>query len=87
MPEPIPVVVLGRLAVSHSHKGHGLGRALFRDSAKRVLHAADAIGIRGILVHAISQDAKASYLALGFEPSPLEPMTLMVTLAELRGSV
>ena len=87
MPEPIPVVVLGRLAVSQSHKGHGLGRALFRDSAKRVLHAADTIGIRGILVHAISEDAKAFYLALGFEPSPLEPMTLMVTLADLRGAV
>ena len=87
MPEPIPVVVLGRLAVSHSHKGHGLGRALFRDGAKRVLHAADSIGIRGILVHAISEDAKAFYLALGFESSPLEPMTLMVALADLRGSV
>jgi len=87
MPEPIPVVVLGRLAVSHSHKGQGLGRALFRDSAKRVLHAADSIGIRGILVHAISEDAKAFYIALGFEPSPLEPMTLMVTLADLRGTL
>ena len=87
MPEPIPVVVLGRLAVNGDHKGQGLGRALFRDSAKRVLHAADSIGIRGILVHAISEDAKAFYLALGFEPSPLEPMTLMVTLADLRGAV
>jgi predicted N-acetyltransferase YhbS len=84
MPEPIPVVVLGRLAIAHSHKRRGLGRALFRDSAKRVLHAADSIGIRGILVHAISEDAKAFYLALGFETSPLEPMTLMVTLADLR---
>ncbi len=89
MPEPIPVVVLGRLAVDHCHKGQGqgLGRALFRDGAKRVLHAADSIGIRGILVHAISEDAKAFYLALGFETSPLDPMTLMVTLADLRRAV
>ena len=87
MPEPIPVVVLGRLAVDHGHKGQGLGRALFRDGAKRVLHAADSIGIRGILVHAISEDAKAFYLALGFETSPLDPMTLMVTLADLRRAV
>lgn len=87
MPEPIPVVVLGRLAVDHRHKGHGLGRALFRDGAKRVLHAADSIGIRGILVHAISDDARAFYIALGFEPSPLEPMTLMVTLSALRSNV
>jgi predicted N-acetyltransferase YhbS len=87
MPEPIPIVVLGRLAVDHTHKGRGLGRALFRDSAKRVLHAADSIGIRGILVHAISQDAKAFYIALGFAPSPLEAMTLMVTLADLRAAL
>jgi predicted N-acetyltransferase YhbS len=87
MPEPIPVVVLGRLAVDQTHKGRGLGRALFRDSAKRVLHAANSIGIRGILVHAISPDAKDFYIALGFEPSPLEPMTWMVTLADLRAAL
>jgi predicted N-acetyltransferase YhbS len=87
MPEPIPVVVLGRLAVNHNHQGHGLGRALFRDSAKRVLHAAESIGIRGILVHAISEDAKVFYVALGFEPSPLESMTLMITLADLRAAI
>jgi predicted N-acetyltransferase YhbS len=87
MPEPIPVVILGRLAVDCVYQGRGLGRALFRDGALRILHAADAIGIRGILVHAISDEARAFYLALGFEPSPLEPMTLMVTLADVRGSV
>ncbi len=63
-----------------------MGRALFRDGAMRVANAADAIGIRAILVHAISEDAKAFYLALGFEPSPIEPLTLMVGLADLRKS-
>ncbi len=87
MPEPIPVVILARLAVGRAHRGRGLGRALFRDAAKRVVHAADTIGIRGILVHAISDEARAFYLALGFEPSPLEPMTLMVTLADVRRSL
>jgi GNAT superfamily N-acetyltransferase len=87
MPDPIPVVLLGRLAVDHSHQGLGVGRGLFRDAAKRVINAADAIGIRGILVHAISDQAKAFYLALGLEPSHLEPMTLMATLADLRGAL
>lgn len=87
MPEPIPIVLLGRLAVDVRHAGQGLGRAMFRDGAKRVLNAAGSIGIRGILVHAISEDAKAFYLALGFEPSPLEPMTLMVTPADLRSAL
>jgi GNAT superfamily N-acetyltransferase len=84
MPDPIPVVVLGRLAIDRSQQGKGLGRALFRDCALRVAHAADTIGIRGIVVHAISEEAKAFYMALGFDPSPVEPMTLMVTLGDIR---
>ena len=84
MPDPIPVAVLGRLAIDRAQQGRGLGRALFRDCALRVAHAADTIGIRGIVVHAISDQAKAFYQALGFDPSPREPMTLMVTLADIR---
>jgi GNAT superfamily N-acetyltransferase len=84
MPDPIPVAVLGRLAIDHAQQGRGLGRALFRDCALRVAHAADTIGIRGIVVHAISEQAKAFYQALGFDPSPAEPMTLMVTLGDIR---
>jgi GNAT superfamily N-acetyltransferase len=84
MPNPIPVALLGRMAVDRSYQGKGLGRAMFRDGAKRIIHAADTLGIRGLIAHAISEEAKAFYLALGFEPSPLEPMTLMVTLADLR---
>lgn len=87
MPEPIPVAVLGRLAVDRGWHGQGLGRALFRDSALRVMQAAEMIGIRGMLVHAISDEAKAFYLTLGLSESPLEPMTLMATLADLRATV
>ncbi|GDX83720.1 N-acetyltransferase GCN5 [Deltaproteobacteria bacterium] len=84
MPDPIPVAVLGRLAVNHARHGQGIGRALFRDAGLRVINAADAIGIRGIVVHAISQQARGFYLALGFDESPREPMMLMVTLADIR---
>ncbi len=87
MPDPIPMVVLARLAVARSHHGQGLGRALFQDAARRVIQAADAIGIRGMIVHARSDEAKAFYLRLGLDPSPLEPMTLMVTLTNLRASL
>ena len=87
MPEPIPVAMLGRLAVDRAWQGRGVGRALFRDGATRVLHAADTLGIRGILVHAVSEQARTFYLALGFEPSPLDRMTLMVTLADVRKSL
>jgi len=84
MPDPIPVAILARLAVDGTSQGRGMGRALFRDAALRVVHAAATIGIRGIVVHAISAEAKRFYLALGFGASPREPMILMVTLADLR---
>lgn len=86
MPNPIPVIVLARLAVDRAWQGRGIGRGLFRDTARRVEHAADVIGIRGIVVHAVSEEAKNFYLALGFDPSPREPMTLMVTLSDIRAA-
>lgn len=87
MPNPIPVVALGRLAVDRSLHGQGLGRALVRDAGLRVIQAADTIGIRGIIVRALSLEAKAFYQQVGFDPSPLDPMLLMVTLADLNSSL
>src|SRR5947209_969578 len=87
MPDPIPVAVLARLAVDRSQQGRGLGRAMFRDAARRVAHAADTIGIRGIVVHAISDEARRFYVALGFDPCPDEAMTLVVTLRDVRATL
>lgn len=87
MPDPIPVVVLGRLAIDRTLQGQGIGRALFQDAAKRALYAAEAIGVRGLVVHALSDSAKAFYLSLGLDASPLDPMTLMVTVADLQAAL
>jgi GNAT superfamily N-acetyltransferase len=87
MPDPIPVVVLARLAVDRNSQGRGLGRALFRDAARRVAHAADTIGIRGIVVHAISEEARRFYIALGFDPCQPEAMTLVFTLRDVRAAL
>lgn len=83
MPDPIPVVVLARLAVDQRLQGKGMGRALVRDAALRVIEAADVIGIRGMITHAVSPEAKQFYEAMGFEPSQLDPMLLMMTLSDL----
>lgn len=87
MPEPVPVVLLGRLAIDRRHQGIGIGRALVRDAAKRVIAAASEIGVRGIVVHAISDEAREFYLALGFLPSPTHEMTLMIPIGDLRASL
>lgn len=84
MPDPIPVVVLGRLAVDRAWQGKGYGRALVRDAGLRVIQAADTIGIRGLIVQALSAEAKTFYERVGFDSSPLDPMTLMITLADLK---
>ena len=84
MPDPIPAIVVARLAVDRSLQGVGFGWSLLQDAALRALAAADAIGVRALLVHALSEDAKRFYLRFGFRESPVEPVTLMVTLDELR---
>nr|WP_283258530.1 GNAT family N-acetyltransferase [Pseudomonas sp. GX19020] len=86
MPDPIPVVVLGRLAVDLAFQSKGLGRALIRDAAYRVLQAADLIGIRGLMVHALNEGAREFYERLGFDPSPLDAMTLMISLTDLQAA-
>ncbi len=82
MPEPVPVIVIGRLAVDRNDHGKGLGRALLRDAILRIIQAARIAGVRAILVHAISEEAKRFYEQSGFYPSPINPMTLMITVAE-----
>ena len=84
MPDPIPVMLLARLAIDDSWQGRGLGRSLLRDAVLRAIQAADIVGIRALLVHAISDDAKRFYQYFGFQPSEIESMTLMATLADLR---
>ncbi|MER9891582.1 GNAT family N-acetyltransferase [Mesorhizobium sp. M0119] len=80
MPDPVPMVVLGRLAVDASWQGKGLGAALLQDAVLRTGHAATILGIRGIFVHAISAEAKAFYEHYGFSASPKNPMTLVLSL-------
>lgn len=84
MPDPVPVMVIGRLAVDQSVQGQGIGPALLRDAVLRTLQAAEIAGIRAILVHAISEDARRFYEKWGFLSSPFDPMTLMITVADAR---
>ena len=80
MPDPIPMAILGRLAVDQSWQGRGLGVALLRDAVERTQTASAILGIRGLIVHALSDEAKAFYEHHGFVPSPARPMTLVMSL-------
>jgi GNAT superfamily N-acetyltransferase len=84
---PIGVILLARLAVDRHEHGTGLGKALLVDALSRAASAADAIGARAILVHAIDDDAAAFYKKFGFEPSPLDPKQLMLLMKDLRATL
>ncbi len=87
MPDPIPVMVLGRLAVHVDWQKKGLGGNLLADAVKRTLQAAELAGIRAFVVHALSDEAKLFYERFGFQPSPTDPMDLMITLKDAQASL
>jgi N-acetylglutamate synthase-like GNAT family acetyltransferase len=87
MPDPIPVAVLGRLAVHQEWEGRGIGSGLLKDAILRTLHTAQEMGIRALLCHAIDDAAKDFYLQRGFIQSPVESLTVMLSLARLDDSL
>ena len=85
---PIPVVLLTRLGVDRSVQGRGLGAALVRDALLRVDQAADTIGVRALLIHCESAAARAFYEHLAeFEPSPTDPLHLLLLMKDLRAAL
>jgi GNAT superfamily N-acetyltransferase len=84
MPDSVPVALLGRLAVDRRWQSSGFGAGLLRDAALRVVGAAKTIGVRALLVHAISDEAKAFYQHWGLRALVTDPMTLMITIEEAK---
>jgi GNAT superfamily N-acetyltransferase len=80
MPDPVPVMVLARLAVDARVRGTKLGAALLQDAVTRVRSVAENAGVRALLVHALNERAKQFYEYYGFRASPIDSMTLMLPL-------
>jgi len=84
VPDPIPVVILARLALDKEWQGKGLGGDLMQDAVLRALNAAESLGIRAMMIHALSDGAKSFYERYGFIASNIEPYTLLATMSDLR---
>ncbi len=85
MPQPVPVILLGQLAVDRDYQGRGLGSDLLIDAAKRALVAADVIGARAIIVQALDERAKSFYERFGVRQfSDREPLMLVLRVSALR---
>lgn len=82
-PNPIPMGLIARLAVREDMQEQGIGPALLRDAILRISQAAEKIGVKGILVHALDDEAASFYAHLGFRPSAINEHHLMVSLAEI----
>ena len=82
MPDPIPVMILGRLAVDLAWQGHGIGAALLRDALLRTIQVSEIVGVKALLVHAISEQAADFYKKWGFDPSPINPKTLYLSIRQ-----
>ena len=83
MPDPIPVLVLARLAVDLHAQRIKLGPALLQDAVNRTVIVSHNAGVRALLVHALDQNARGFYEHYGFQASPLHPLTLMLRLNTL----
>jgi len=83
----VPVIILGRIAVDISEQGRGLGEALLKDALLRCERAANSIGVRAVLVHALDKEARGFYEKYDFEPSSIDEMTLMLLMKDIRGNI
>ena len=84
MPDPVPVMVLARLAVDRRAQGLHLGASLLQDAVNRAVAVSQSAGVRALLVHALHEQAKQFYEYYGFQPSPAHPMTLMLRLSGVK---
>jgi len=82
MPNPIPVCVLGRLAVDKNYQGKGIGSYMLQQSILKTIAVSKQIGVRALLVHVLTRQAKGFYLQYGFHISPTNDMTLMLSIKE-----
>jgi predicted N-acetyltransferase YhbS len=82
-PDPLPALLLGRLAIDIKHQGSGLGAALLKHFFLKALEVAELTGVRVLLVHAINDTAAAFYRRHGFEPSPIDHLTLILPVKDL----
>jgi predicted N-acetyltransferase YhbS len=87
MPDPVPVILLSRLAVDRKEQHKGLGKHLLRDAITRSVQAADIIGVRAILVHALHDDARSFYEHFEFEQSPTDELHLLLLMKDARAII
>lgn len=86
-PDPIPCMLIGRLAVDLRWEKRGIGSGLLRDALLRIFNVAQVVGVKAVLVHAKDENAKSFYLKRGFQESPIESFTLMLPVKDIQANL
>ncbi len=84
MSDPIPVMIVGRLAIDLAWQRHGIGAALLRDALLRTMQVSEIAGVKALLVHAVSDQAVSFYKKWGFNSSPIHPKTLFLSVHQAK---
>lgn len=87
MPDPIPAIIIGRLAVDRGYQGRGIGAGLLKDALARALTVSHTIGARCVLVHALDAQAAGFYGAYGFKPFAGGALTLYLSMADIAAAL
>jgi predicted N-acetyltransferase YhbS len=87
MPDPVPVILLSRLAIDRKEQNKGLGKHMLRDAITRCVQAADIVGVRAMLVHVLHDEARSFYSHFEFEPSPTDPLHLLLLIKDARAII
>lgn len=87
MPDPVPMMLLGRLAADVKWRGQGIGPALMKDAVLRTLEVSESVGVRGLMVHALSEQAKRFYKGWDFQESPVDPSNFMILLKDIAHTI
>lgn len=87
LPDPIPILVLGRLAIARDYQGRGLGKALLKDAILKTVTASEIAGVRALVVHAIDDAAARFYQKHGFVPSPLNLRVFLLPIETAKAAL
>ena len=87
MPDPVPVMLIGRLAIDKEYQRKGIGKGLLKDAVLKTIAVSDIAGCKALIVHAIDDLAKEFYVRHGFQASPTKDLTLMITVKDAVGSL
>ncbi len=83
-PDPMPAMLLGRLAVDRRYQGRGIATALLKHFLQKSMEVADLTGLRVVLVHAADEQAASFYRRFGFAPSPTDALTMLMLIRDIR---